>query len=483
MPDKKINFLLVVTVFLIFISFRWSLDACYTICVGKSASASGRVIVAHNEDDYGNLPVNLYLLKTAEVEPNDLLPEKILRVLQPLNLKLQDTLWIEVRTMDFADSYLNQSGVLITSNACPSKEDLPELSDGGVGYYLRRAVALFSSNAQDALRIIETLISSFGYNSSGRTYTIADQNEIWLVHLVNGKRWVARRVPDDQVVVLANRYIIDEICLKEKENFRGSSDLVAYALRRGWYSKKKGLFNFAEVYGQPESQQSAKNYLRQWQGVTALSDLNPEPQSRLPFSFKPKKKISVRDLTALLRNHYENTDYYLVDKERNDSVHFTNNRTICYDTTKYSFVAEMLDAQSGLPAIFYLALGFPCQTIYNIIAFDQNEPLETFYQTESWKQALKNHFQKSEEDLLLKQEWNFMKILNRNLNNFRFSSQKTEQFKRAITSFEDNLFGDQIINRIEHYLKIDKTMTLRYLINLMERGERWRLLTLKELNE
>ena len=45
---------------------------------------------------------------------------------------------MEMPGQDFADSYMNENGVLVTSNSCPSKEQFGEITDGGIGYELRR---------------------------------------------------------------------------------------------------------------------------------------------------------------------------------------------------------------------------------------------------------------------------------------------------------------------------------------------------------
>ena len=50
-------------------------------------------------------------------------------------------IWSEMPGMSFSDSYVNEWGVTVASDNCPSREDKPELTDGGIGYMLRRLVA------------------------------------------------------------------------------------------------------------------------------------------------------------------------------------------------------------------------------------------------------------------------------------------------------------------------------------------------------
>ncbi|MBE0664247.1 MAG: C69 family dipeptidase, partial [Candidatus Aminicenantes bacterium] len=127
----------------------------------------------------------------------------------------------------------------MTSNACLSREDKPELFSGGIGFNLRRLVAERAHTAREGVRIAGELISQHGYNSSGRTYIIADAREGWLLHAVNGRHWVAKRVPDNEVAVIANRYTITAVDLKDRENFQGAADIIEYAVVRGWFNPQK----------------------------------------------------------------------------------------------------------------------------------------------------------------------------------------------------------------------------------------------------
>ena len=83
--------------------------------------------------------------------------------------------------MDFADSYLNEWGVTIASNACRSREDSTGLTKGGISYWLRRLMAERARTAREAVQIGGELVEKYGYDSSGRTYCIADAQEAWLM--------------------------------------------------------------------------------------------------------------------------------------------------------------------------------------------------------------------------------------------------------------------------------------------------------------
>ncbi|MBU4405609.1 MAG: C69 family dipeptidase, partial [Acidobacteria bacterium] len=269
---------------------------CFTIVTGKDTTVDGSVLLAHNEDDQGRLLVNIYKVPPRGHRRGDIFTMKSGTVL-PQTTSIPGLLWLEIPECDFADAYISEYGVTVTSNSCPSREDKPELSAGGIGFSLRRLVAERAHTAREGVRIAGELISQYGYNASGRTYIIADAREGWLLHAVNGKHWVAKRVPDNEVAVIANRYTIAAVDLNDRENFQGAADIIEYAVRRGWFDPQKdGEFDFARVYSNPNNFTDIKNVLRQWQGTNLLAAKARKLEKPLPFSFKPQRRIRLNDL-------------------------------------------------------------------------------------------------------------------------------------------------------------------------------------------
>ena len=99
-------------------------------------------------------------------------------------------------------------------------------------------IAQRARTAREGVTLAGGWIEQFGYVDSGRTYVIADPHEAWLLAVVNGRHWVARRVADDEVVVLPNVYVTDTVDLSDAKNFLGSGDLIDYATGRGWFDRK-----------------------------------------------------------------------------------------------------------------------------------------------------------------------------------------------------------------------------------------------------
>jgi dipeptidase len=355
---KKYSTLLIIILLAAWLQAADESFSCFTIVAGKEASADGSVLLAHNEDDAGPLWVNIHKVPAQEHLHNMTITLKSGAIL-PQVTNTHGMLWLEIPENDFADSYVNEYGVAIVSNSCPSREDKAELSEGGIGFNLRRLVAERSRTAREGVRIAGELISQFGYNSSGRAYIIADASEGWLLHAVNGKHWVARRVPDKEVAVIANCYTITSIDLDDQENFQGSRDIIEYAVRRGWFDPvKDGEFNFAKVYSNPKNYKDMRNVLRQWRGTDLLANKSCKLEDLLPFSFKPRHDVRLNDMFKVLRDHYEGTEYDSSNRYRNGSPNSGKNRSICTESTQYALVAHL---RGGLPAEIAYAVWIACR--------------------------------------------------------------------------------------------------------------------------
>jgi dipeptidase len=389
---KKRALLIIILLFAAWLQAEKETDNCFTVLAGKNATFDGSVLLAHNEDDRGRLLVNAYKVPAQEHLKSDVLTLSGGATL-PQVKSTPAMLWLEIPETDFADAYINEYGVAITSNSCPSREDKPELSKGGIGFMLRRLVAERAQTARDGVRIAGELIAQFGYNSSGRTYVIADAREGWLLHVVNGKHWLARRVPDNEVAVIANCYTIGFVDLNDRENFLGSPDAIDYAVHRGWYNPgKDGDFDFARAYSDPGNLMDMRNVLRQWQGTNLLAAKSHKLEERLPFSFKPRHDIHLNELFQVLRDHYEGSKYDLSNHYRNGSPNSGKNRTICTESTQYAFVAQLRD---WLPAeiahAVWVCFRRPDSNAFSPLYVSARQ-LPEGYGLENSVNALKNHF-------------------------------------------------------------------------------------------
>ena len=316
---------------------------CYSIVVGKNASFDGSVIVAHNEDDYGDQLVNLYRVPAESHAFSAMVTFKNGGQI-PQKPNTLGFLWIQLPGMDVSDACFNEKGVSVFSDGCPSREKNPELTDGGIVYWIRRSIAESAQSAKEGVKIAGRLIDQFGYASSGRTYVIADKNEAWMLAAVNGKHWIAQRVPDDEVAVIPNYYTIGAINLADTANFMGSDDIIEYAVEKGWYGpNENGEFNFARAYTALTSINHPGNIHRMLRGLNLLSDKQYTLNDAFPFSFKPKHKIDFDDIKSVLRDHYVGCEFDKSDHYKLGNPHKLNEATICSGSTQFSVIVHLRD--------------------------------------------------------------------------------------------------------------------------------------------
>lgn len=320
-------------------TYHQKLD-CFSVVAGKKATKDGSVIFAHNEDTGPN-GVNYYKVPRTKHPLGEMIQlrngGKLPQVSETFGY-----LWLNIPGCDVCDSYINEYGVAIGSDGCPSREDKPALENGGIVFWLRRIVAERSSTAREGVKLAGKLIEEIGYASSGRSYIIADPNEAWVLTAVNGKHWVAKRVADEEVAVIANCYTMQGIDLSDTTKFLGSADVITYATSRGWYNASKdGSFNFAKAYSNPGSLDHPGNTHRMWRGIQMITRKTYDINKQLPFSVVPKNKLSIQDIMGVLRDHYEGTEFDESANYTKGNPHKVNNATICADGTQYSVVSQL----------------------------------------------------------------------------------------------------------------------------------------------
>lgn len=341
-------------------------EACFSIVAGKSATADGSVLLGHNEDNGSDDVAGMRKMERTPHGPDEW------AILSKSGNKYKRTEtcgYLSISMTHIAIPYcvLNEHGVAVTSNLCSSREDKPEITDGGIGEpMLRRLVAKQAKTAREAVEMVGSLVERFGYTSVGRTMLICDPNEGWLLGLVKGKHWVATRVPDDEVAFLSNTYSIHEIDLNDKANYRGSPGLVDYAIKRGWYAPEEGPFDFEKAYAFPPTRVHDCNLNRLWSAMSRISaEKIPLPETQnIPFSIKPKSKLSVETLFSILRDHYEGTPVWQMDPG-NDITPHNGPFTVCNHDTNYSSVYQLRSHMpAGIGALWWLSMWAPCTSPY-----------------------------------------------------------------------------------------------------------------------
>lgn len=339
-------------------------QGCYTVVVGKNASADGYVMMAHNEDDEAPQIVNHHKVPRVKHPPG----EKVKLLGGGEVAQVEETwayIWSEMPGMLFSDSYINEWGVCIASDACPSREDHPELSEGGISKMLRRLVAQRVKTAREGVLTAAELVERFGYDAFGRTYIISDPDEGWLFCAVGGRHWLAQRVPDDEVAVVANTFTVHRVDLADQNHFLASADIIDYAVSRSWYdSKEDGSFDFAAIYADSATASDSSNFCRQWSGLHHIARDPVSLGRELPFSVVPEYKLDVAALMEILRDHYEETELYRTSA-LTGSPHDIGLNTICNGTTQTSFIVQLRrNMPLDIGIVYWVCLAPPCASCY-----------------------------------------------------------------------------------------------------------------------
>ncbi len=434
-------------------SFASSANGCYAVVVGKDASADGAVLLGHNEQNYGHRYLNFRKVPRIKYKAGDMVKlqggAEIPQVMESYAF-----LWSENPGIAYSDGYLNEWGVAIVSDGCPDKaEELQKLEaegqlvKGGIGYMLRRLVAERAKTARDGVRIAGELIEKVGYPSS-RTLVIADSKEAWLLSMSRGKHWVAQRVPDDEVVLQPNVYVIDKVDLQDKSNFLGSRDLIENAIKKGWYDTTKDKeFDFSKAYGQPQA--SLMDH-RQWRGqcLVTAKDIEKEPDRKLSFSVKPARKLSVKDVISILRFHGESS--------------------LCSNETQEAAVFQLRsDMPVDIGCIYWRCSAEPCSSILTPWYCGITETPKEYYQAIDVKEnlTLECHFSKSYEKFKPdpRHAWWIFKGLQEKVRadyRSRIGSVRAECDK-----YEAKVFATQskVENKAMELCRSDKSASKRYL--------------------
>ena len=321
-------------------------DACSAILVGKKASATGRVIVSHNED--GKLSLRMR---------HALVPARDGRL---------GFFWSECKDpkggVTPGDTLLNTCGVIVMSNnggfvkswldrsgELPDEGEYSTLTDGGVGFELRRTIAERAHSAREGVDIATNLLTRFGYNQASRNFAIADKDEAWVIEVVKGRRYVARRCPDDAVVAYPNCLTVTRI---------ESGDIVSANVEN-----RRDTFDFTAAYQGPRSWRSSYNLFRMRYLYKGVCGIDPGEPEVYPFSLKPDSAVTAKRIMSTLSTHYEGTpDAVSPHPTKADETHERQKAPICRESTLESFVCVFSDTVTNIE--MKVATGRPCETPY-----------------------------------------------------------------------------------------------------------------------
>ena len=329
-----------------------STNGCTIIAVGKKASKDGSVIVSHTDcGDNSRFKV----MQGRKYPKGSMAPVYwgLQDVRQPLDsmgkvigyIPQVEQTYTYIRS---AYSHINEFQLAIGESTLSQREELKIKREESKQIITIEQAQIFAlercKTAREALELITHLLDTYGFLPScvdeSECLAIADPNEVWILEVFSvgpgwmpgGKKpgaiWAARRLPDDHATLIANWSIIKEIDVKDKANFKASSNYMSEAIERGWYNPASGKpFIWQDAYAPlPREWATSRLWMFYNKYAPSIKDMpdrslkspfdtqNPyvqyvEPLSLYPFSCNPVEKISVQDVMAMQRSTFEGTIY------------------------------------------------------------------------------------------------------------------------------------------------------------------------------
>ena len=311
-------------------------QACTNLIVGKKASRDGSVMCSYNCDGFGFSGSLFYSPAGRHAKGK----------------KIAIHGWGPSHEGQFVDQVeytynvvglMNEKQVTIVETTFDGRLELQN-RDGLLDYFsLMRLALQRSSTAREAIRCMVGLVEEYGYNSSGESITVCDPDEAWIMDIIGkgpdrkGAVWVALRIPDDCICAHANLSRIRQFPLEKRRSYKSISsrnigyinkpevecvyayDVISFAREKGFFSGKDEEFSFRDAYCPIDFENVRYADARVWSFFRHhynaeemdkyLPYINGDFSScdHLPLWIKPDKPLSLQDLQADMRDHFEGT--------------------------------------------------------------------------------------------------------------------------------------------------------------------------------
>lgn len=345
--------------------------ACTNFIVGRGASADGSVMCTYSADDYG-------MFQELEHYPAARHADGTMRTITDWDTHVRHGEIPEAAVTYNVVGNINEWQVTIGETTFGGREEMADTT-GLVDYGSLMHIALQRSrSAREAIGVMTSIAEQYGYCSEGETFTVCDASEAWIMEMMGcgvGSKsvvWVALRIPDNAICGHANQSRIRTFDRTDTANVRCSDNVVAFARSKGWYTGADEDFSFCETYAAPDFVGRRCCEARVWSFFNRFADgmnrylpyvtgreTDTEP---LPLWIVPERKVSLADMEAAMRDHYEGTPFAL-DSDigggiwempyrptpltfEHDSVTYFNERPTSTQQSGFVYVSQM---RSWLP--------------------------------------------------------------------------------------------------------------------------------------
>ncbi len=407
-------------------------QACTNFLVTRGASVDGSTMVTYSADShylYGELyhwPAATYapgtMLKVYEWDTGKYLGE-IPQALKTYNV---------VGNMNEHQLSIGET----TFGGIEKLADTTGLIDYGSLIYITLQRA---KNAREAIKIMAELVETYGYYSSGESFSIADPNEVWFLELIGkgtnmvtdrktkktynankGAVWVAIRIPDGYVSAHANHARITTFPLENGKTSISSKnlnkifdpsvevvyahDVISFARNQKLFDGKDSDFSFSDIYCPIDFGSARACEMRVW---SFFKDIDKSIwnhfdyakglnlKNRMPLYIKPERKLSVNDLMNFMRDHLEGTELDM-RKDPGAGPHglpyrwrpltwkyegktYVNERATATQQTGFSFVAQMRNwLPNAIGGILWFGVDDAATSVYTPMYCSMTRIPETF---------------------------------------------------------------------------------------------------------
>ena len=380
---------------LLTLSAFYRCEACTNIIVTPGASADGSSMVSYAADSH-TLYGELYFSPAARFNAGSRLAIREWDTNRPLgDIAQAGSTYQTVGNM-------NEHQLVIAETTWGGRE---ELYDGSAVMDYGSLIYVTLQRARTAREAIETIVelaNTYGYASSGETFSIADTEEAWIMDLVGkgpgnkGIVWVARRIPDGYICAHANQARITTFPLDDPENCLYAPDVISFARQMGWFDGKDSEFSFRDAYNPLNFGGARGCEARAWSAFNILCDgvftyeqdgreisrpaddwldyaMGYDLDGQMPLFVKPSRKLTMKDVADVMRDHFEGTPMDMtldigaggnalpyrwrpMDFEWEGKT-YTNERAIATQQTGFWFVAQ---SRGYLPDEVGALLWFGC---------------------------------------------------------------------------------------------------------------------------
>ena len=288
-------------------------DACTNFIITRGASTDGSNMVTYAADSHGLYGSLYQYIPGRYTEFMDVTEWDTGRYIG--KIKQAKTTY---RTLGNS----NEHSLFITETTFGGRHELED-PNGGIDYGSLIYITLQrAKTAREAIDIIVDLANTYGYCSSGESFSLIDQQEAWIMELIGkgpedkGIVWVARRIPDGYVSAHANQARITTFPWNDPENCIYAPDVADVARKFGWFDGANEDFSFADAYAPLDFGAMRGCEARVWAFFRTVADdmdqyedyaMGHNPNNRMPLWVMPREKVSPKLLMDCMRDHYEGT--------------------------------------------------------------------------------------------------------------------------------------------------------------------------------